>query len=316
MKVEYENLYKFLISAGVALIALAILSFWLFLTSSFDFMIEVTKLTSLTTEAQAALQYRQWLASWFIYRPWLITVLLLPGITLCCFGIKSWIKKQQIADEIEMLDAKKKLASLSNEEISKKAADELKSIPQTKLQTDTRPTSEEPAMEEVQRYLEMKRVVIDKVKGCLQSSYTAQVDFKIQDIPFDSAFWPFSRQQSALVLEVKYLPETISYTHLQTTVRTSVLTAQIYEASMMYNAKLVIVFVTPQNLIDTYLQQKEHLLSSLDPSRQSEVLIAFVAQEQITQTTCEEIQTWFPSSNMLQWLRRIPLPSIGPLVSQ
>ncbi len=58
-QLEYGDFYKFIASAGIALLAGSIAVPWLFLREPFDLAIDASKLKTLTPVAQSAVAHRQ-----------------------------------------------------------------------------------------------------------------------------------------------------------------------------------------------------------------------------------------------------------------
>jgi hypothetical protein len=65
-KPEYSDLYKFIASLGLILIAFSILLPWLFLRESFESLVSASDFANLTPTAQALIAYRQNTGLWFI----------------------------------------------------------------------------------------------------------------------------------------------------------------------------------------------------------------------------------------------------------
>jgi hypothetical protein len=58
-QLEYGDYYKFVASAGIALLVAAVLLPWVFLHETFDLSLETAKIALLTPEAQSVIRTRQ-----------------------------------------------------------------------------------------------------------------------------------------------------------------------------------------------------------------------------------------------------------------
>lgn len=75
-QLEYGDFYKFVASAGIALVAGAFAVPWLFLREPFDLAIETSKLKTLTPIAQGAVTLRQEIVADILpWLPWVSAVL-------------------------------------------------------------------------------------------------------------------------------------------------------------------------------------------------------------------------------------------------
>lgn len=127
-KPEYSDLYKFIVSLGVILIAFAVLLPWLFLRESFDSLINTTELATLTPTAQALMTHRQNLALWFVQNIiWISALPAILGFTCLVSGILLWQRKQRLADTKDELETEKlrlEVKSMSPEQIAVKLIEE------------------------------------------------------------------------------------------------------------------------------------------------------------------------------------------------
>jgi hypothetical protein len=134
-KLEYSDLYKFLVSLGIVLISLSLVVPWLFLRESFDALLKASDISELTPRAQALLIYRQQAALWFIRNVrWISLLLAIGGFLPLVMGIVFWVRKQRLLDQREEIETRKAnleveklrrdMEPLNPPEIAKKAIDE------------------------------------------------------------------------------------------------------------------------------------------------------------------------------------------------
>lgn len=102
MKFEYADLYRFLVSAGIVLLALSFLAPWLLLREPLDVLYSVPDQEKLTEKSQELLSRKQDTLSWALeYVPKLSIALILLGSILAGVGGWGWFKLQKIRDKKE-----------------------------------------------------------------------------------------------------------------------------------------------------------------------------------------------------------------------
>jgi hypothetical protein len=127
-KPEYSDLYKFISSLGIILIAFAVLLPWLFLREPFETHLSAEEIDALTQTAQTLIGYRQTTALWFYqYIPWISLALSSFGLGVLICGLKLWWGKQKLLDQSDKYDLELKeheIRSLSPAELAEKAIEE------------------------------------------------------------------------------------------------------------------------------------------------------------------------------------------------
>jgi len=104
-KLEFGQLYKFVVSVGFVLIAAALLAPWAILRDQGALTISQGSLEELTPRARQVLESKQQHAEWIVaWYPWASLVLLLGGVALAAWGLVRWWRRQQVADEREDVD--------------------------------------------------------------------------------------------------------------------------------------------------------------------------------------------------------------------
>lgn len=115
---EYDNLYKFLVSLGIILIALPV-AILIFLFNMEPILISQIEFDSLSTFSLQMVQQREQLTSCFvIVFPWVAIILTLLGLSLLIFGIYKWVDVQKNLDK--KLDAETTLQILAVLEMNSK----------------------------------------------------------------------------------------------------------------------------------------------------------------------------------------------------
>jgi len=109
-KPEFSDFYKFITSLGLLLIAFAFLLPWLFLRESFNSLVSVSDIATLTPTAQTFITYQQYASLWIIQNIKLLSIIsAVLGLMLLFCGIILWFRKQRKLDTKEELETKKLL---------------------------------------------------------------------------------------------------------------------------------------------------------------------------------------------------------------
>lgn len=132
MKFEYADLYRFLVSAGIVLLALSFLAPWLLLREPLDVLYSVQDQKMLTEKSQELLFRKQDTLSWALgYISWFSTALIMLGSFLASYGGWGWFKLQKIRDKKESIGLEREeheLATMTavekNEKMQSEVAEE------------------------------------------------------------------------------------------------------------------------------------------------------------------------------------------------
>src|ERR1035441_3142434 len=131
-QLEYGDFYKFVASAGIALIAGAFAVPWLFLREPFDLTIDESKVKTLTPIARGAVMHRQQIVAGILpWLPWASVLLASLGFVLIICGLVMWSTRQRVRDRGEEAATKKaeqELRQMTEHEIKVKAVQELESV--------------------------------------------------------------------------------------------------------------------------------------------------------------------------------------------
>lgn len=109
MKFDFGDLYKFIVSAGLALAGISFLTLWLLLKEPFDLLVKESQLWHLTEVAQETIRYRQEIVAKMVrYALWIAPVTIIFGLLISFWGMRRWKKLQSIADELADLDLERR----------------------------------------------------------------------------------------------------------------------------------------------------------------------------------------------------------------
>jgi hypothetical protein len=101
-QLEYGDYYKFIASAGIALIVGAVAIPWLFLREPFDLAVEASKIGLLTPDAQNIIHARQHLVAVIIGRLQIVSAVMASlGTVLTVIGLCFWYSRQSVRDRSE-----------------------------------------------------------------------------------------------------------------------------------------------------------------------------------------------------------------------
>jgi hypothetical protein len=109
VKFDFGDLYKFIVSAGLALVGMSILSVWLIFKEPFDLNIKESELLLLTPAAQGVIKYRQHVVGLLVsFSIWAIPLTAFSGLLLSGWGLRKWKQQQSIVDQLAELGLQEK----------------------------------------------------------------------------------------------------------------------------------------------------------------------------------------------------------------
>lgn len=233
-KIEYDSLYKFIVSIGIALCTLSVLAIYFSLQESSVLLIHEDELAQLTDTARQAISAKQHLACMLAYSVLPFSIIsFLIGVIIVVRGIVMWHSRQKVQDEkqdIELQAAKLELQKATpaeknekilrealesaNTDISEKTDDQLDetlSISEIKVeQNAVRKENEMPFAQFSKQYRQVEAVVIAKIEHQLSYTHDIQTDVKIEGLVFDAV--AVSKGNSPdYIFEIKYLHSATSW---------------------------------------------------------------------------------------------------------
>ncbi|WP_396600749.1 hypothetical protein [Algibacter sp. R77976] len=228
-KVEFSDLYKFLTSVGLIIIASAFLIPWLFMKQEIGLLISETEYNELVKSSKKLTDNRIKLGL-FITKaiPYISGILFALGIIISTIGIKKWKRKQDTVDETDQLkltELKAKINELDSTEIEQKAEEEVKkeiSMTSTNSDKENEQTEieEKPTIdiEELKSNLiDMENLFFKKIVDFNSFVYEPKSNIKIDnqfeiDImlkSLDIAKYP------DILIEVKYIQNKLKFSIVQ-----------------------------------------------------------------------------------------------------
>ena len=219
MRFEFGDLYKFIVSSGVILIALAVLTPWLFLKEPFDLFRTEAELSQLTLMAQETVSRRQKLASYIVsLLPWLSATGAVAGVCLCGFGLIGWKKNQRVLDQraiTELAISRQSLRDATPEEVEARRDTETEErMEQMEAAGEREPISAPKITSEA---LSTERTLMTRFHEIFSEKYHVLTE-KIVDRAFIDIVLrgkePFTKD---FLVEVKYISRGFGYAWLKET---------------------------------------------------------------------------------------------------
>lgn len=182
-KLEYADIYRFLVSLGVILIALGLLVPWLFLRESFDLGMTRAEIAQLTPAAQTVIAYRQSMILWIITHLYLLFLVpAVPGLALVIRGLQLWSAKKQIIEDQggELRNVKTRL------EIEK-IRRELEPLTETQRYEKgvAKELMEPEQKQDVLEYFRVESLFLDKLKECFPPD-SLLLQQRVQQVSLDA----------------------------------------------------------------------------------------------------------------------------------
>lgn len=225
-KIEFSDLYKFLTSIGLIIIASSFLIPWLLLKSDFGILISIEEYNQLIENSKKLANNRIDL-NLFILKiiPYLSTALFLIGALLSFYGIKKWKEKQQTVDETDKLkldELRAKIKELTSKEIDEKAELEIKN--EIEENDDEKPVKKVESKKEKENIEELKTNLINMENLFFQKMinynsfvYEPKSNVKIGDkIQVDIFLKSLDFQKYPdIFVEVKYIQSKLKFSIVQ-----------------------------------------------------------------------------------------------------
>lgn len=225
-KIEFSDLYKFLTSIGLIIIASSFLIPWLLLKSDFGILISIEEYNQLIENSKKLANNRIDL-NLFILKiiPYLSSALFLIGALLSFYGIKKWKEKQQTVDETDKLkldELRAKIKELTSKEIDEKAELEIKN--EIEENDDEKPVKKVESIKEKENIEELKTNLINMENLFFQKMinynsfvYEPKSNVKIGDkIQVDIFLKSLDFQKYPdIFVEVKYIQSKLKFSIVQ-----------------------------------------------------------------------------------------------------
>jgi hypothetical protein len=288
-QLEHGDYYKFIASAGIALLAGSVVVPWMFLREPFDLTIEASKIALLTSDAQNIIHTRQHLIAITInYLPLTSGFMAVVGTFLTGLGLYPWRSRQSVRDRNEDLqNAKldKDLQAMTPEQIETKAendfedAEELEPVP-TAVQSRSVASSA----------LAVEQALLGRISSCLGSSMKVMSNQRLGNIEFDAIIRAKSTKR--IILEIKYIRKGFNRGWLSETVKGLASRMALYTKTFDESTSglvLVVIATTNSPLSRKVMEISEELRIS-QPSRLDNIRIRTIYEADIATISCLELR--------------------------
>jgi hypothetical protein len=250
-KVEFSDLYKFLTSVGLIIMASAVLIPWLFMKQEIGLLISETEYNGLI-ESSKNLTDRRIQLGLIITKaiPYISGILFALGILISGIGLWNWKKKQDTVDETDLLkltELKAKIKELDSDEIDEKAEQEVRQEIQAeidKTEKKDKPAVTEENIEELKANLiDMEKFFYDKIVNFNSFNYNVKSNVKIDNkYEVDIALTPLNKKYRDSFIEIKYLQSKLTLTVVQDAFRNlNKVHGHFFNTTKKYANKILII---------------------------------------------------------------------------
>lgn len=288
-QLEYGDYYKFIASAGIALIAGAVVVPWMFLREPFDLAIEASKIALLTPDAQNIIHTRQHLIAITInYLPLTSGLMAALGIVLTGFGLYPWHSRQSVRDSNEDLqNAKlnKELQAMSPQQIETKVENGLEDA-----------EGLEPGPVAVQSQsaviaaLAVEQALLGRISSCLGPSMKVMSNQRLGNIEFDAIIRAGSAKR--IILEIKYIRRGFNRGWLSETVNGLASRMALYTKTFDESTSglVLVVIATPNSPLSRKVSEISEELRTKHPARLDHIRIQTIYEADIATISCLELR--------------------------
>ncbi len=251
-KLEYDNLYKFLVSLGIVLIVLPV-AFLVFIFNSELVLISQVDYDALSAFSQQMVQQHEQLASCFaVIFPWYAVASFIIGLFLLIFGICKWVDVQKNIDK--KLDAETTIQSLTvlqmtPKEVEKKIETEIKEDTLPSDFTDVENVPVNSQLNHIEKYIEIENKCFNYFTRIYGKRYSFTRNIRIGAEKYD--FIGVSQRNNIdLIFEIKYLRNVADAKNLLKRSLNRFYDAGVkYEAIAHRNFKCIVVLVTTKDQV-------------------------------------------------------------------
>ena len=291
-QLEYGDFYKFVASAGIALIAGAIAVPWLFLREPFDLGIETATLTKLTPIAQGAVTLRQEIVADLLpWVPWVSAVLAILGTILVICGLVLWYKRQRVRDRGEEAAVKKAehdLEKMTPQEVEAKMRQELESIEAEPSPSEVVTIAPVP-VSAVEAYVEAERALFARMQECLGPDVHAEFNRRISNIQYDAILRLGSNE--SVIVEVKYIRKGFNSGFLAESVNGLIARTTLYASRFSNPSRAVLIIILASRnriFVEKIEQLKQRIVG--DRPQLANIGIYCIEKDEIPILTCYRVR--------------------------
>jgi hypothetical protein len=299
-QLDYGDYHKFKVSLGVACIIAAFLLPWVFLREPFDLLIEPTQMEKLTVSARSLIAHRQALVAFVIRLVPICSLLLLSlGVFLVFRGLREWKNIQRWLDQEQQLKVTKlgrEIRQMTPVEIRESAdaevaESEIVETPDPSPEPLEHPIKPAERKTAVEHYLAIERLLLQKIKDCLKDDYGVFEKRRLGKVEYDLILASDSRDNLDLVIEIKFAAKNFGRQWVIDNVVKTIMATELYAGATKRNAIPVILFVSPQALLQRKNYEDYVSLAHRESRRvNSDLVIRFIAEEDLESMSCTHVR--------------------------
>lgn len=273
-KVDYGDFNKFIVSLGMACIALAVLGPWLFLRELGSWLVERSNEAELSKRACELLSARYDIARFvLLVFPWFSAIMGAVGLSLVVWGLVRWRTKQGVIDQESVLKNTKlerEVERMTETQIEHKAQEEIRDLIAENAIPD-RPAQVEPELTvsaedglgqrhepvSVHSYRQTEQAVADILRSLFSKTHLIRTNVHVGTAEFDVLIEAPRSTGPDFLVETKFSPR--GFKHLAVSAAALQLMANcvIYTKSTGRHAKPVLLLVVPDDLMSTGLGSRQ-----------------------------------------------------------
>lgn len=285
MKFDFGDLYKFIVSAGLALVGMSILSVWLIFKEPFDLNIKESELLLLTPAAQGVIKYRQHVVGLLVsFSIWAIPLTAFSGLLLSGWGLRKWKQQQSIVDQLAELGLQEKKIA-----IRPKTDDEIALSEQLGPENaDAGLVAPASIVSQSPGYIE--KILVQKLQYLLPTEYKVNSKMLISGAEVDFVLTSTHWLHKDYLIELKYIRKGFNFGWL------SQVALKLRTASVLYsevtnripNTCLLIVVADSAWNAEKYAELKDRFFN-VYPKRAAKNRVAIMSESRFEGITSETI---------------------------
>ena len=243
-KLQYDSFYKFMVSAGVVLVAAPLVGLYYLLCNGNQILITQTEYESLSATSMQFVQQRdQTILHVLKVLPWLLGGLILIGLVCLIYGGIKWHNIQKEIDEQTKLKTKEQrfnVDKLSASEIAEKVIDE---VADEYVEQVTTPAEVSFEKAHVVKAIEIENLCYIYIRKQYSRNYNVQQNVKIDSYGCDILAISKKNEMDYL-FEIKYWIRYPSISLFHRVARRMEEMKTIYESKTQRNCKCILMIVT------------------------------------------------------------------------
>lgn len=275
-KLQYDNLYKFLVSLGIVLIIVPVAAL-AFLLNMEPLLISQVDYDSLSDFSLQMIANRNEITSYFIsVFPQFAVAFIVAGVGVLIIGIVKWVGLQKNLDKKCFADTEAALQALnalamSNAEVISKADEEVKEAAVIESPTLPFPPDESARSSAIDKYIKIENLCFNYFTKRYAKKYSFERNIRMGKYCYD--FIGVSKLDNIdLVFEIKYIKVAAGNSR-----RIYDIFERVYNSGTNYetiahrNFKCVVVIVTPkeelprlENIVETYCKAHRENTSRIE----------------------------------------------------